>query len=525
MFDLDKLDISKGLSVVNAKGGEILGTLDGNKTEVPEGGIIVASGEQPLSVAGIIGGTATSVSNSTKNVLIESAYFDKITVSMTGQKMRIATDSRTRNERGIDPAGVDIAMNYASYLLGSCNAGPIKKYGNLPENKQKITVSFEKFKNLSGLSKNEWRSAVGMLQALGFGVTSFDNNKMEVITPSFRHDLSIEEDVIEEILILIGYDKINTIELEKKEPIITTYTEETASDILVYNGYFEVKTFSFIDTNTALLFENNEKNLIKLVDPLTNEFAVMRPSVICSLLKCFKNNQNKSHNNAKLFELGKKFVIKNEKISEMYMLTILLAGQNTDKTWEEKQRNVSVFDLKKIIEKVLSGLGIQKFNISDSTEIDYYHPGRKGIYTFKKDEPLALFGEIHPGILSKMDINGRVVCAEIFMDSLPEFLSKKIKGQANISPYQQIKRDFSFVVDNATAADKLIRAIQKTQIPHLQCVNIFDMYEVDENKKAIGVEIVLQSQKETLNDEQITKISDVIITSVKKNCGAVLRGE
>ncbi|MDR2074982.1 MAG: phenylalanine--tRNA ligase subunit beta [Holosporales bacterium] len=525
MFDLNKLDLSKGLSVVNAKGGEILETLDGNKTEIPKGGIIVASGEQPLSVAGIIGGTATSVSYSTKNILIESAYFDKITISLTGQKVRVATDSRTRNERGIDPAGVDIAMNYASYLLGSCDIGSVKKYGLLPKNKRKITVSFEKFKNLSGLSKTQWKLAAKILRTLKFEVISSDDNKMEVITPSFRHDLSIEEDVIEEILILIGYNKINTIELEKKEPITLTYTEEIASDILIYNGYFEVKTFSFIDTNTALLFEENEKNLIKLTDPLTNEFAVMRPSVIGSLLKCLKNNQNKSQKDAKIFELGKKFAIKDKKISEMYMLTILLVGQNTDRTWEKKQRDVSVFDLKRIVEKILSGLGIQRFNVKNSTEVDYYHPGRRGTYTFKKDEPLAFFGEIHPEILSKMDIDGRVACAEIFMDSLPEFHSKKIRGQINMSPYQSIKRDFSFIVGNAVTADKLICAVQKTQIPHLQYVNIFDIYEVNENKKAIGIEVILQSQKETLNDEQIAKISNTIIANVKKSCGATLRGE
>lgn len=522
VFDLDKVD---SLIIRNASENEVLDTLDGNKTNIPKNSIVVSSKSEALSIAGIMGGVDTSFSKNTKNILMESAYFDKISIALAGQKLRIISDSRIRNERGVDPENVNLAINYASNLLAQtcqCQFGRITECGKLPDNRYKIKVSFAKFKNLSGFGEKEWQLAQELLPKLNIKILSHNKEYMEVLTPSFRHDLHIEEDIIEEILILIGYDNVEPLELPKQEPQISTYNDEKISALLTGNGYSEVKTFSFTDEKTCLLFAKTE-NLIRLREPLTNEFAVMRPSVLCSLLKCFKSNQNKSQANCKFFELGKKFIQNDRKIIEQSMLTIMIAGKNHPRSWMGNNRDISIYDIRGIIEKILAALDINNYKITKNNIPEYYHPGRSGSYIFRKDELIAQFGEIHPSVLKEFGIDGRVAAAEIYLDLLPKFYTEKIKAPIVLSPFQPIVRDFSFVVKNEITSDMIISCIKRAHIAPLHNINIFDVYALDENKKAIGIEITLYPQKETLNDKQIMEISDEIAAFIKKNCDGELR--
>ncbi len=522
IFDLDKI---QSLIVRDSYNGEILNALNGNEVNIPENTIVVSSKTSPLSIAGIMGGVSSSFSEETKNILIESAYFDKVSIALAGQKIRILSDSRTRNERGTDPKNVNLAMEYASYLLSQscqCHFGKTMQYGKLPENRQKIVVSFEKFKNLSGFGEKEWNLSKSLLEKLEIEILFQDKEKIEVLTPSFRHDLNIEEDIIEEILILIGYDNVDPIDLPILESKIMAYNDERISELLVNNGYNEVKTFSFSDSDTCLLFLESE-SLIKLRKPLTNEFALMRPSVICSLLKCIKNNQNKNQMDCSFFEIGKKFSQKERTIQEETMLTIILTGKNHSRSWMENNRDVSIYDVRAMVEKILSSLEIANYKITTDVVDNYYHPGRSGAYIFRKNEKISQFGEIHPNVLRNLDITGRVVAAEIFLDILPQFYSPKKKSTINLSPYQPVIRDFSFVVEKHIEVDSLISNIKKTNIPSLYNINIFDIYELEEDKKAVGIEITFYPQKETLNESQISDISAQIIETIHKNCGGELR--
>ncbi len=522
IFDRDK--IGKNLIVRLSKEGETLDTLDGKNVAISTASVLVASPERPLSIAGVMGGIDSSFSEGTTSILIESAYFDKVSIALSGQKMNICSDSRTRNERGVDPSGVNLAMDYATYLFHkyyNAQVGPAKQYGKLPNNTKKIVVFYEKFKNITGFEKTEWKQAVELLNSMGIQVTYYDHDRIEVITPSARYDLNIEEDIIEEVLIAMGYDNIQSVELEKKDPIISNYTEDKISDILCYNGCFEVKTFSCIDENTAVLFGDPE-TLVKLETPLTNEFAVLRPSGLASLLKSLKTNQNKSQFNCKFFEFGKKFAIQSGEIYEQDMLTIMLAGKNHERTWREPQQDVSIFDVKELLEKILQAVGIQNYKTALS-QTPYYHPGRAGKYFHRKDDVLAFFGEIHPSVLATMGIAGRVVCAEIFLNQLPLVDSFKNKAGIVLSPYQSIKRDFSFVVNNNVSADQVVCSIQKTKINVLQNVSVFDVYKIDDATKAVGIEVTLQSQDSTLNEQQISDISDKIVSAVQNNCAGHLR--
>ena len=529
IFDIDKL--SKKIIVRNSRQGEIIKTLDSKETILPDNAIVVSSENgEPLSIAGIMGGENTAFSDISKNILIESAYFNKIAIAKTGQALRLTSDSRMRFERGIDPENVDIALKYASSIITkNCHdakTSNVEKYGNLPDNKKLITLTFSKFEALSNLTENDFLSSKNILEKLGITIKSIDSKKMILETPSWRHDLEIEEDIIEEILRIMGYENIKEVELDKQNPITQNYLSDKISDALVYNGYYEVKTFSFIDKKTASLFQNDEKKLITIKDALTIDFSILRPSVIASHLKSIRNSQNKSQKNSKIFEIGKKFEIANEKIIEENMLTATISEKKNNRHWHSKQENVSIFDIKEDLEKILN---ISASGIRLTTDApDYYHPGRSGSYIFQKDTVIAHFGEIHPSLLKDMDITGPVVSFELFLDRLPETVSYKVKNPIVMSQYQPTNRDFSFIVKKSVKVGNILNSINKLKIDSIKNISIFDIYEsenIGKDNKAIAFEVLLQSDKSTLSDEQISDISSKIIETISKNCEGILRDQ
>lgn len=526
VFDMDKSP--KSFVVRDAKQGEKLDTLDGNETILPEGAIVVSDGKNPLSVAGIKGGVSSGFSENTRNIMIEGAYFDKVAIAKTGQHLRVISDSRTRFERGIDPQAVDQNVDYTISLLSSicgCEVSNRVFAGKIPSNENIVTLTFEKFQALTDLSEEEFSNSAKILESLGMKILSQSQDEIKVQTPSYRHDLSIEEDLIEEILRIIGFDKVQSKELEKREPITRRYAFEDLSDALMFNGFFEVQTFSFVDFKTAELFANGHE-LIKIKDALTNDFSTLRPSTIASHLKSIKNSQNKSQKNSRFFEIGKRFYLKDQKVCEENTLTLTMSENKTELNWREPQKTVSVFDVKEILERLLSHVGA---NARLSLEAPaYFHPGRRGSFIIKKDTVVAQFGEIHPSILSQMDVKGPVVCFELFLDQLPEVLVEQIKKPLALSPYQPVCRDFSFIVGKQVSAGDLLTVISKLHIDFIKDVKIFDIYEseaIGEDKKAIAFEVTLQSDKSTLTDDQITEVSEKIKTAISKNLRGVLRDQ
>lgn len=523
IYDLDK--VPQRLVVRNSRDGETLETLNNKQTILPEGAVVVANGDEILSIAGIMGGIKSGFCNDTRNILVESAYFDKVAIAKAGQKLRINSDSRTRFERGTDPENVDLALRYVAKLLGKCcdcKFSNIARYGKLPENKHTIELTFEKFNALTGLSSDVFEKSKDGLVKLGMNIKSINSERMVVETPSWRHDLEIEEDIIEEILRLYGYENIVETELPIVEPSTRHYTSDTLSDALVYNGYYEVKTFSFIDRKTAEMFANAGE-LIDLQDA-SAEFSTLRPTLVASQLKAIKNAQNKSQRNSKFFEIGRSFKNEDGKVTEQTVLIAAMSEKVTARNWRKPQENVSVFDAKADLERLLNMLGL---NYRLKVEAPaYYHPGRSGTFIFQKDTVLAHFGEIHPTILSQLEIAAPVVCFELFLDNVPEFFDAKVKKPLVLSQYQPTTRDFSFIVKKTVPASDIITAIQKQHIEEIKEVKIFDVYESEAigiENKAIALEILLQSDKETLSDEKISAISEKVVSAVSKNCKGTLR--
>lgn len=595
VFDLDKLP--KSLHIRNSKAGEQLHTLNNKIESLNNDSIVVADNNIPLTLAGVIGGVSTSVSNVSKNLLIESSYFNKVAITKTGQALNITTDARTRFERGVDPQNVKFALVYFAYLLNLVNqnikVSSIKEVGNLPINSNGISLTYDKFTNLTGFSNSEFQLAVAILQSLGCIIQQKTETYITVMTPPWRHDLNIEEDLIEEVVRIIGLDKIKSIPLpidnfsedpgkanqneinnknpiyrntldthQKLQSIATDENIKNLTEALIYNGYFETKTFTLIDKNTAKLFANS---YIELQSTLSNEFSVLRPTIIASHLKSVIQAQCRSQETVKIFELGKQFNICNpisnkgdnkgvenycegpqivmqnnienelnlEKASKFPADNKMsMSEENTicatvselvhHRHWKNKS-SCSVFDIKEDVENLLHLTG-GTFRFINSAS-DFYHPGRCGSYIYQKDIIVAQFGEIHPSILLHLGIKSKVMCFEIFVNRLSNLKANKSQ-YIPYSQYQAVTRDFSFIVNKSCPAENIISSIKKLHINEIRNINIFDVYtapSIGEDKKAIGIEIKIQSDTKTLIDSEINDISNIIISSIEQKCNGILR--
>lgn len=525
MFDLEKL--SQNLTVRVSRQGELLDLLNGKQVVLPADAIVVTSGDEVLSLAGIMGGEKSGISENSKNILIEGACFDKVAIATAGQKLRLTSDSRTRFERGIDPENVDVAVRYAASIISECcgcRVSNVNKYGSLPNNKKTIELTFSKFNALTGLSFEDFMSSQEGLQRLGLTIRSIDQGKMVLETPSWRHDLEIEEDIIEEILRLQGYENIKEAELPPHEPKVQYYVSDKISDALAFNGYYEVKTFSFCDRKTAEMFAD-PVSLIDLMDASV-DFTALRPTIVVSHLKAIKSSQNKSQRNSKIFEIGRCFKKQGDAAVEQNVLVATMSEKNHNRNWRHPQSDVSVFDAKSDLDRILNLLGIS-FRLQSSAP-SYYHPGRSGTYVFQKDTVVAHFGEIHPMILSDLGVDGPIICFELFLDNIPELFEYRARKPLVMSHYQTTTRDFSFILNKSVPVADVLNAIRKLRIDEICNVSIFDVYEspsIGEANKAIALEVLLQSNKETLADEKIAEISKKIVDSISKSCNGVLRDQ
>ena len=523
IFDLDKLP--QNFVVRNSIKNEEIDALNGKTEKIPENSVIVGDNDA-FSVAGIIGGIKTAVSQDTRNILIESACFDKVTISLTSQQMRLHTDSSYRNSRGVDPDAAVTAMEYATYLLSkcsTCSVGDIKSIGKLPDNTHKITITRKKFCNLTGLTEKDWQYVPKILRTLQFEIIAENSTSIDIITPSYRYDLEIEEDIIEEILVMLGYNTIESVELPKKNPIISQNTCDVISDILLSNGLSEIKTFSFVDEKICNFFECDNEKWVKLETPLTTEFAVMRTTPMASIIKVLKLYYDNKHVNTKFFEIGKRFCKLENKIIERNTLTIAVMGSQNGRNWAEHKKNVDVFYVKSILERVFAGIGIANYRIKNGTNLQYYHPGQSGSYIIKKDDCLATFGALHPNILSQFNIKVPIICADIYLEHIDSTVKNCVKLPQSLPQYHPIMRDFSFVVSAEITASDIIDSIKKAHIDMISNINIFDIYMLENEQKAVGVEITIQPKKVTLTDVQIEEISNKITKNVCNNCNAILR--
>ena len=532
-YDADKIE--KGIIVRNSKFGEKFTALDNKNYQLENDMCVISDDKGVLGLGGIIGGTRSGTEMDTKNILIESAYFDPRSIRKTAKKLNIDTDAKFRFERGIDQLSIEEGLNKAAFLIKEICGGEISKIDI-----QKI----KKFKNqIIKFDPNSFEKATGfkiskkemlkILDNLGFKCIK-DKKILKLTIPSWRPDISQEIDVVEELVRIVGYDMIKIEEpvKERKKPTLTQSQKlfHFLQRAVASKGYLEAITWSFTDAKYNDHFKGLNKEL-KILNPISSELGVLRNSIFSNLIMCMRKNINRGIKDLSIFEIGPTFYGK-QPGEQNIVVCGLAAGNKSSLSWLEQERNVDVFDIKRDVVQTLveAGYDSGKFFIDDETP-DYYHPGKSGrLFLNKSKESLAAyFGEIHPNIVKKIDMKTETLLGfEIFLDNLklPKKSLKDQKTKYSVSDYQKSERDFAFIVDKKINVQDLVDVIANVDKNLISNIKVFDVYEgenIPENQKSIAINVTIQSQERTLEDADLDKINKLIIETVEKKTGAKIR--
>ena len=532
-YDADKIE--KGIIVRNSNAGEVFTALDNKNYNLEKDMCVICDHKGILGLGGIIGGSRSGTELNTKNILLESAYFDPGSIRNTSKRLNLDTDAKFRFERGIDPLSIEIGLNKAALLIKEICGGDISKIDiqKIKTYKNQI-IKFDTnlFEKILGF-KISIKEMIKILEDLGFKIKK-DKKYLKLTIPSWRPDISQEIDIVEELVRISGYDKIETVApLKERSRSTLTRTQKLFHFLqrsIASKGYLEAITWSFTDSNYNDKFKGNEKE-IKIVNPISSELGVLRNSIFSNLSMYMSKNLDRGFKDISIFEIGPIFKGSNPG-EQSTVVCGLSAGKKNRLSWIDSERNVDVFDVKRDVVQTLveAGYNSDKFFIDRETP-NYYHPGKSGrlFLDNEKNQIAAYFGEIHPNILKVMDIKTEsLVGFEIFLDNL-KISNKTLNDQKTnfvISDYQKSVRDFAFIVKKDISSQDLINAISIVDNNLISNIRVFDVYQGDniaENQKSIAISVTIQSSEKTLNDKDLEKINKSIIESVENKTGAKIR--
>ena len=532
-YDADKIE--KSIIVRNSNSGEKFTALDNKEYKLEKDMCVISDQKGVLGLGGIIGGTRSGTELDTKNILLESAYFEPRSIRNTSKKLNLDTDAKFRFERGIDPSSIEQGLNKAASLIKEICGGEISKIDiQKTETHKAQIVKFDTnlFEKISGF-KISAKEMIKILGDLGFKCKK-EKKYLRLTVPSWRPDISQEIDIVEELVRISGFDKIKTIApIKERTKSTLTQTQKLFHFLqraIASKGYLEAITWSFTDSNYNDYFKQTKKE-IKIINPISSELGVLRNSIFSNLIMYISKNLDRGFKDLSIFEIGPVF-FGSSPGEQTTVVCGLSAGKKSRLSWIDKERNVDVFDVKRDVVQTLieAGYNSDKFFIDDKTP-NYYHPGKSGrIFLNKdKDKVAAYFGEIHPNILKKIDIKtDALIGFEIFLEHLNS--SKKTlndqKSKFITSDFQKSERDFAFVVNRDVKAQDLINAISSVDQRLISNIKVFDVYEgenIPDNQKSIAISVTIQSNEKTLNDNDLEKINNLIIETVENKTGAKIR--
>ncbi len=532
-YDADK--INKGIIVRNSKKGESFEALDNKKYVLGDDMCVISDASGVLGLGGIIGGVRSGTELNTKNILLESAYFKPKSIRSTSKILNLDTDAKYRFERGIDPNSIEEGLIKAAELIQNICGGTISKINITKKEKsnhRSIKFPIDLFNNTTGF-KVEVREMTKILSDLGFLVKK-NKKELKLKVPSWRPDILQPIDIVEEIVRIKGYDRIKTELPEKTRNKQTLNPHQKLFHFLqrsvASKGYYETVTWSFTDSKINELFKE-EKPEVKIVNPISSDLNVLRSSIFSNLIFYLKKNLDRDAKDVSLFEIGPIFSGKKPGQQEI-VISAIKSGMISRLNWIEKERKVDVFDAKRDVMQTLieTGLDDKNFHIKSNAP-NYYHPGKSGaIYQdSKSDKPIAFFGEIHPNINQKLQVKTEaLILFEIFLDRI-ELHKNKLKDQKNkyeYSDFQKSERDFAFIIDKNLNVQELVKIIYKIDNNLIKNVKVFDLYEgenIPSDKKSIALNVTIQSLQKSLNDKDLEKINNLIISTVESKTGAKIR--
>ena len=529
-FDADKIE-GGSIIVKKADKNTKFTTLDDVERELNGEELMICDSQKPLCIAGVMGGLNSSVTNDTKNVFLESAYFNPVSVRKTAKHHAINSDSSFRFERGIDPNFSVKALKYAVNLIQEIAGGEV--VGSLSDFYPNPIKPFEvilKYRNVDRiLGERIHREKIKeILELLEIKIISEKDDILELEVPAYRVDVQREIDIIEDILRIYGY---NNIQLKEKvstsivpgEGFLNQKVTEGISDLLTAHGFNEAMNISIYKEDYNKWFGFNEEQSIQLINSLSKDLSVMRRSLLPSLLENIDYNVKRKNPNIKLFEFGKSYFKENDNYVEVPTLSLIVSGDVQNENWSEKSKEVSFFYLKGIVQQILERFKADNLE-SNEAKADYYNYALDFLLNQKS---LVHIAEISNSLLKKFDINQPVYYAEFNMNLFFENYEKN-KGVKfkNLPKFPEVRRDLALLLNKETSYEEVKNTVLSCDETHIKSVNLFDVYEGDKlpkGKKSYAISIKLQDESKTMNDKQIDSIMNKIIKELSKKLNAELR--
>jgi phenylalanyl-tRNA synthetase beta chain len=536
VFDAAK--IKGNLVIRRAKDSESLLALDGKTYALDESICVIADDKGVESLAGIIGGEASGCDEKTTDVLIESALWNEFNIAQTGRKLGINSDARYRFERGVDPhfmlPGLELATRM---ILDLCGGEPshIVLAGDPRAKEKVIDFPLSELTRLSGIQIP--RSEVQrILEKLGF-LCSWEGEHIKAVVPSWRPDIHGCADIVEEIVRILGVDRVPLTPFARGEnprkPILTFIQNRTRTTkrALAARGLMEAITWSFVSKREAELFGGGS-TVLALANPIAAELSNMRPSLIPGLLMAVQRNADRGFPDVALFEVGQ--IFKGDQQKDQFTAATglrrgLARSEGIGRHWSGKNSPVNVFDAKAdaLAALATAGAPMQALQIVPGGP-DWFHPGRSGAIQIGPKNVLGFFGELHPRTLEILKAEGPIIAFEVILENIPEPKARatKAKPMLELSPFQPIERDFAFVVDSSVKAADIVRAAQSIDKKLIDHVGVFDVYEgkgIEPGKKSIAIAVTLQPRDKTMTDAEIEALGQKIVIEVTKCTGGVLR--
>ena len=519
MHAYDAKKIAAPLAIRFAKKDEKFTSLKKEEFILDEKILVISDSEKLVGVAGVIGSASSTSELETTEILLESAFFNPSAIAYSGRKLNILSDARHRFERGVDEASCELGIDFATKLILEICGGEVSetKFVGTKSATKKINFDFTKIKKLIGLEVAE-DEALNILTKLGFTNESrHEDGGIIVEIPSHRHDIFSSEDLVEEVVRILGYDQV------KSQPLVTKSLPLATDGVrsnLVSQGLTEIITWSFVDENIVQIFGEKNEKLI-LANPISAEMNHMRPTLAIGLIATYQKNSARNFSDLALFEVGNVFVGDVQKP----MISGLRAGKNKEQNHYHDERDFDIFDVKKDFFSTVEifGLRAESLQINAFEAPKYYHPHRSAALKLGKNL-VGFFGELHPAVAKKFDIKTRVNLFEIFTDSLPAQQKSARKAFA-ANDFPVVERDFAFLADKNLAVGDLIKTINGVDKQLIKEVSIFDIFSgnnISQDKKSVALRVKIQSQEKTLTSEEIEVISKKIIDVVVK-MGASLR--
>ena len=526
-FDLEQL--KGGINVRLSKTGEKITLLDGSEHTLQPGTLLITDSEKPLAIAGIMGGDKSGINKNTRHIFLESLFLRPEAMMGKARSYGLHTESSHRFERGVDYELQNKALERATELiLQVCGGkpGPVTEVTateHLPENIQ-LTLRQHKISALLGLEiKN--RDVETILRSLGIRVSTLTAETWLINVPSWRFDITVEADLIEEIGRINGYDKlpVSSLILPMRQVGISEKSINTkdVKKTLVDRGYHETINYSLVDPELSALFEP-EKPPVLLQNAIASDMSAMRTSLLPGLIKSLTYNQRRQQSRIRLFEEGLNFVQQNNEILQTPWLGAVIYGHRFPESWLSGNEPCDFYDIKADLETLLAMGGQPEF-IFEPGYVHAMHPGQSALIKSKEGMTAGHIGAIHPGILAKLDIRGPVYAFEIRCDALRDSI---VTTYSPLSKYPEIRRDIAIIVDNSIASIEVTRILYEMGGQWLKDVCLFDVYygeNIGRDKKSFAVGLTWQHQSRTLKDDEVNQYVSNLVQALETEVKATLR--